>query len=80
MKSVKYIAAALLLVSVISCKPKPKSDLVPIVGFVDAFEDATIAQARTGFTDALKKNGFSEDKKTVQIEYRTCNGNSASKH
>ena len=48
---------------------------MPVVGFVDAFEDATIAQARVGFTDALKKNGFSEEKKTVQIEYRNAQGN-----
>ncbi|WDF53666.1 ABC transporter substrate-binding protein [Mucilaginibacter sp. KACC 22063] len=47
---------------------------VPVIGFVDAFEDATIAQARTGFTDALKQNGFSEDKHTVSIEYRNAQG------
>jgi len=48
---------------------------VPVIGFVDAFEDATIAQARTGFTDALKKNGFSEEQHTVKIEYRNAQGN-----
>jgi putative ABC transport system substrate-binding protein len=47
---------------------------VPVVGFVDAFEDATISQARKGFTDALAKNGFSEEKKTVQIEYSNAQG------
>jgi putative ABC transport system substrate-binding protein len=41
---------------------------------VDAFEDATISQARTGFTDALKKNGFSEDQKNIKIEYRNAQG------
>ena len=56
----------------ISCNPK-KSD-VPVVGFVDAFEDATIAQARTGFTDALKKNGFSEDQHTVKFDYKNAQG------
>ena len=45
-----------------------------MVGFVDASEDATIAQARTGFTDALKKNGFSEEQQTVKIEYRNAQG------
>ncbi|MGF7040675.1 ABC transporter substrate-binding protein [Mucilaginibacter lappiensis] len=75
MKFLKYIPAVFLLISIVSCKPKPKSTAVPVVGFVDAFEDATIAQARTGFTDALKKEGFSEDKKTVQIEYRNAQGN-----
>ncbi|HEY9196470.1 MAG TPA: ABC transporter substrate-binding protein [Mucilaginibacter sp.] len=75
MKFLKYISFILLLVITASCKPKTKAVNVPVVGFVDAFEDATIAQARTGFTDALKKNGFSEEKKTVQIEYRNAQGN-----
>lgn len=45
-----------------------------MVGFVDAFEDATVGQARIGFTDALKKNGFSEEQKTVKIEYHNAEG------
>ncbi len=45
-----------------------------MVGFVDAFEDATISQARTGFTDALKKNGFSEEQKNIKIEYSNAQG------
>ena len=75
MKFLKYLPAAFLLISIVSCKPKPKSVSVPVVGFVDAFEDATVGQARTGFTDALKKEGFSEEKKTVQIEYSNAQGN-----
>jgi putative ABC transport system substrate-binding protein len=75
MKFFKYIPAAFLLVLMVSCKPKPRAVDVPVVGFVDAFEDATISQARLGFIDALKKNGFSEEKKTVQIEYRNAQGN-----
>jgi putative ABC transport system substrate-binding protein len=75
MKFFKYLPVGFLLISIVSCKPKTKSTNIPVVGFVDAFEDVTIAQARTGFTDALKKEGFSEDKKTVQIEYRNAQGN-----
>jgi len=56
-----------------SCGPSKKSK-VPVVGFVDYLEDATLSQARTGFTDALKKNGFSEEAKTVSIEYRNAQG------
>jgi len=56
-----------------SCQQKNTKNTVPVVGFVDAFEDATIAQARTGFTDALKKNGF-EDGKNIKIEYRNAQG------
>lgn len=49
---------------------------VPVVGFADAFEDNTIEQAKQGFIDALKKNGFDEDKNTVKIIYRNAQGNS----
>lgn len=74
MKFIKYLPIALVFISLISCKPQTKSMQVPVVGFVDAFEDATISQARKGFTDALAKNGFSEEKKTVQIEYSNAQG------
>jgi putative ABC transport system substrate-binding protein len=74
MKFIKYLSIALVFISLVSCKPKIKSMQVPVVGFVDAFEDATISQARKGFTDALAKNGFSEEKKTVQIEYSNAQG------
>lgn len=72
MKLLKYLPLVFILSFFLSCNSK-KSD-VPVVGFVDAFEDATIAQARDGFTDALKKSGFSEDKHTVKIEYRNAQG------
>lgn len=63
----------LLIIFIAACKSPQKSG-VPVIGFVDAFEDATLSQARTGFTDALKKNGFSEDQKTVKIAYRNAQG------
>lgn len=70
----RYLPLLLLTILASACNStKPNNG--PVVGFVDAFEDATIAQARTGFTDALKKEGFSEEKKTVQIEYRNAQGN-----
>ncbi|EHQ30239.1 ABC transporter substrate-binding protein [Mucilaginibacter paludis] len=56
-----------------ACNSSKKND-VATIGFVDAFEDATIAKARTGFTDALKKNGFSEDQKNVKIIYNNAQG------
>ena len=73
MKSIRSIFVAIFIITLASCQQKTKST-VPVVGFVDAFEDATIAQARVGFTDALKKNGFSEDQQTVKIEYRNAQG------
>ena len=70
MKVQKYLPVLFLIALFISCQSK-KSE-VPVVGFVDAFEDATVGQARIGFTEALKKNGFSEEQKTVKIEYHNA--------
>jgi putative tryptophan/tyrosine transport system substrate-binding protein len=55
-----------------SCNTANKT--VPVVGFADAFEDNTIAKAKQGFFDALKKNGFSEDQKTLKVIYRNAQG------
>jgi putative tryptophan/tyrosine transport system substrate-binding protein len=52
-----------------------KNANVPTVGFADAFEDNTIEKAKQGFLDALKKEGYDEDKKTVNIIYRNAQGN-----
>ncbi|MEO6852277.1 MAG: ABC transporter substrate-binding protein, partial [Mucilaginibacter sp.] len=72
MKLQKYLPFVFIVILFASCHSEKSK--VPVVGFVDAFEDVTISQARTGFTDALKKNGFSEDQKTVKIEYRNAQG------
>ena len=72
MKFFKYLALAFSII-VVSCHSGKKNN-VPVIGFVDAFEDASIAPARTGFVDALKKNGFSEENKTVEIEYSNAQG------
>src|ERR1700748_2542216 len=63
----------LICLIITACGTSSKNN-VPVVGFVDFFEDATIAKARTGFVDALKKNGFSEDQKNVKIEFRNAQG------
>ena len=70
MKRSKYIFAVLLLLSFLSCKQKSKNS-TPIVGFVDALQDKTLAQARFGFVAALKDSGF-EDKKNITIQYRNA--------
>src|SRR5476651_2690130 len=72
MKPLKLISFALLFLSLLSCQPANKT--IPVIGFVDAFEDATIAPARTGFVDALKKNGFSDSAKNIKIEYGNAQG------
>src|ERR1700688_4589571 len=68
MKLKKYLPFVFIIILFVSCQSKKSN--VP----VDVFEDATISQARTGFTDALKKNGFSEEQKNVKIEYRNAQG------
>jgi putative ABC transport system substrate-binding protein len=65
------LLAFISLIIISSCNTKKT---VPVIGFMDAFEDNTIAQAKQGFIDALKKNGYSEDQKTVQIIYRNAQG------
>ncbi|MBS1524695.1 MAG: ABC transporter substrate-binding protein [Bacteroidetes bacterium] len=72
MKPAKYLLVLIPVIFFLSCNSKKNN--VPVVGFVDAFEDATISQARVGFTDALKKNGFSEERHNVKIEYRNAQG------
>jgi putative ABC transport system substrate-binding protein len=73
MKIPKYLPLFFLTIIICSCHQGHQKS-VPVIGFVDAFEDASIAPARTGFVDALKKNGFSEDKKNIKIEYRNAQG------
>jgi putative tryptophan/tyrosine transport system substrate-binding protein len=70
MKRSKYLFAILLLLSFLSCKQKSNNG-TPVVGFVDALQDETLAQARVGFVAALKDSGF-EDKKNITIQYRNA--------
>jgi putative tryptophan/tyrosine transport system substrate-binding protein len=62
-----------LLLVIPGCQQRAKN--VPTIGFADAFADNTIEQAKQGFIDALKKNGFDEQKGTVNIIYRNAQGN-----
>jgi putative ABC transport system substrate-binding protein len=69
---IKNIFTALMIAMLLgSCH---NNSNVPVIGFADAFEDNTIAQAKQGFLDALKKNGYSEEQKTVKIIYRNAQG------
>jgi putative tryptophan/tyrosine transport system substrate-binding protein len=57
-----------------ACHDGKKSD-IPVIGFADAFQDNTIEQAKTGFFDALVKDGFDEKKGTLKVIYRNAQGN-----
>lgn len=72
----KFSWALLLLIAALGCQNADhKQKVVPTIGFVDAFEDNTIAQAKKGFLDALEKNGYSEKSKTLTVIYRNAQGN-----
>src|SRR3984885_16073687 len=73
MKLLKNLAFALLAALGCSCNHDAKKT-VPVIGFVDAFEDASIAPAHTGFVNALKDSGFSEEKGNIRIEYSNAQG------
>ena len=75
----KRYAFIVILLSgfIIACQSPEKQDGGPVVGFVEAFEDATIAQARQGFMDALADSGYSEADGTVAIIHRNAQGDAA---
>jgi putative ABC transport system substrate-binding protein len=64
----------LLFAMILFCNCNSPKTNVPVIGFADAFEDNTISQARQGFFDALKKNGYSEEGKTLKVIYRNAQG------
>lgn len=67
----------LLFLSIASCMAcnNQRDPKVPVIGFADAFQDNTIEQAKTGFMDALRKDGFDEKKGTLKVIYRNAQGN-----
>ncbi len=67
----KPIYCLLLTIYLFSCTTKNN---LPTIAFIDAFEDNTIDKAKQGFFDALKKNGFSEEQKTINVIYRNAQG------
>lgn len=73
MKRNPYLLLCAVLLCFAACKPA-KNKNITVVGFVDAFEDATIVQAKNGFADALAKNGYSESKGNLKFEYKNAQG------
>jgi putative ABC transport system substrate-binding protein len=69
----KNIVFFFFLIFIAACNQNKTN--VPVVGFVGAFQDNTIEQAKNGFIDALQKNGFDEKNGTVKIIYRNAQGN-----
>lgn len=71
MKYIPYIFLFIFLFFT-HCQNLPKN--VPAIGFLDAFEDETIAQAKQGFFDALSEAGFSEADSTLRVYYFNAQG------
>lgn len=58
-----------------SCSSETAKDTSkPLIGFIDFVEDATLAQAKKGFFDALAEAGYSEDSNTLSVIYRNAQG------
>ena len=70
-----FSIAALLFISVLhfSCSNKKQKN-IPTIGFLDAFKDETLEQAKNGFYAALKDSGFSEENNSIKIIYRNAQG------
>ncbi len=64
---------AILILGLNSCSESDSAAL-PLIGFVDAFEDETIALAKDGFLQALTDRGYSEEAGTLKLIYRNAQG------
>ena len=58
----------------VSCQSTQENREMPVIGFLDAFEDETLAKANEGFFDALAAGGFSEKDSTLKVIYRNAQG------
>ncbi|MGK6350970.1 ABC transporter substrate-binding protein [Parapedobacter sp. DT-150] len=77
MMNSRYAVWALFLgLLMMSCQSN-RQDGAPVVGFVEAFEDATIAAARQGFIDALRDSGYQEGDGTLEVIHRNAQGDAA---
>jgi putative ABC transport system substrate-binding protein len=72
-KNYLLLCSAMLIIG--ACQPQKKRDKsIPVIAFLDAFVDETIAQAKTGFYKALADNGFQESDTSITILYRNAQG------
>ncbi len=67
----RYLLLCFLLAVFQSCQTTNSNTLS--IGFLDAFEDETIAQAKKGFFVALKDSGYSPDS-NLKVLYRNAQG------
>ncbi len=55
-----------------SCKQNQRADHIPVIGFMDAFVDETMDQARQGFFQALADSGYAPEQGTLEVLYRNA--------
>lgn len=74
-KAQQFLSFVILALCFCSCRnnQSTKKDSLIEIGFIDAFEDATLAKARNGFVDALKLNGFVNDS-NIHIKFLNAQG------
>jgi putative ABC transport system substrate-binding protein len=69
---IRALFLSCILIIFISCNPKDKN--IPVIGFLELQQDETLGEATKGFFDALKKNGFSEEQKTIEVIHKNAQG------
>lgn len=70
-----YPAVLGLLLLTFACTTEKKDQSgrrVPVVGFLDLLEDATLAEAKKGFFVAMKDSGYSATDGTLEVIYRNA--------
>ncbi len=72
-RRIRWLGLALVAALALAGCGREESD-APLVGFVDAFEDSTIGQARDGFFQALRDRGYDEKQGTLRVVYRNAQG------
>lgn len=73
MNRILYVAFLSLLISFSSCNQSDARKGMTTIAFLDAFEDATIAEAKKGFFRALRDSGYIPEK-NLQVIYRNAQG------
>jgi putative ABC transport system substrate-binding protein len=74
MAMMRCLCFVVFLSLLLGCSAGGGQNKVPLVAFVDAFEDPTLASAREGFLAALADSGFSEKGGTMRWLYRNAQG------
>jgi putative ABC transport system substrate-binding protein len=67
----RLTALFLFIAFLIACQNTGSKSGMQVIGFVDALEDVTLAEARKGFFNALRDSGFVKDS-SIKIIYRNA--------